>query len=64
MLAVPKGSVLGPLLFLIMINDLPLSLKNDDSVLFADDTHVILSGVPDQIGFLLDRVKVVIKGVN
>jgi hypothetical protein len=49
---VPRGSILGSLLFLPFINNFPkTATKSANRVLFADDTSVIVTNSNDTLGW-------------
>ena len=53
---VRQGSILGPVLFLLFVNDMPLHLNNSTINIYADDTTLFLSASWNNITFLFQAL--------
>lgn len=61
-LGVPQGSVLGPILFILYINDMKKAIKHCDINLFADDTVIFIADKDENVA--INKIREDIETLN
>ena len=61
---VPQGSILGPLLFTIFVNDMSTLAVDCELVQYADDSQFIFTGSPANIRAIIEKAERTLKNVK
>ena len=61
---VPQGSILGPLLFLVLVSDIYKSVSNGTYHMYADDTQLYYHCKVNQIGSVINKINTDLKNIQ
>ncbi|KAF2363634.1 Reverse transcriptase domain [Trinorchestia longiramus] len=61
---VPQGSILGPLLFSIFINDFPSMPSNTKISMYADDVQIAMTSAPTKLSRTKSNAEILLKHVK